>query len=83
WTLSSNRANNSPFTINYQGGSSTVRVNQKINNGVYVSLGTFSFTSGTQYTVTLNDDANGYVIADAVKFDYIGPSSSVKDWMLF
>lgn len=82
WTTSSNRADNSPYTINHNGGSTTVRVNQKINNGVYQNLGTYQFTSGTPYAITLNNDANGLVIADALKFDFIGPSG-VKGWMLY
>lgn len=80
WTTSNNRADNSPFTINHQGGQTTVRVNQKLNNGVYQNLGIYYFVGGMPYTVTLSNDANGLVIADAVKFDFV---SRVKDWQLF
>ena len=38
-----NRANNAPYTINYNGGSQTIAVNQQANGGMWNLLGTFSF----------------------------------------
>lgn len=60
---------NVPYTIYYNGGSSTVYVNQNdlTNAGTWVSLGTFSLTtSGTK--VVISDTASGRVQADAVRF---------------
>lgn len=68
WTDGSNRADNAPFTIYYQGGNTTVRVNQKENGGQWVYLGTYDFASGTSGYVQVSNDANGYVMADALKF---------------
>jgi hypothetical protein len=69
WKASPNRATDSPFTIYYNGGSETIDVNQQINGNQWNLLGTYPFTAGTSGYVVISDDANQYVIADAVKFD--------------
>jgi Zn-dependent M28 family amino/carboxypeptidase len=38
----------------------------------WVSLGYFSFVAGSAPTIELSNDADGYVIADAVRFTYQG-----------
>lgn len=68
WTAYTNRATNAPYTIYYNGGNQTVQVNQQINGDTWVKLGTFNFAAGTSGYVKLTDNANGQVIADAVKF---------------
>lgn len=69
WTSGTNRASNTPVDVNYDGGSNSYRINQQIDNGVWKYLGTYNFAAGTTGNVLLrNDSANGYVIADAVKF---------------
>ncbi|CAD7768212.1 Doubled CXXCH motif (Paired_CXXCH_1) [Candidatus Methanoperedenaceae archaeon GB50] len=68
WADGSNRATNAPYTINYEGGSETVRISQKVNGGKWNLLGTYSFNAGN-YSVVLSDDADGFIIADAVKFE--------------
>lgn len=80
WTTSNNRATNAPYTVTHRNGSSTVRVNQQTNNGVWVPLGQFQFDGGMAYNVTLSDDANGLVIADAIQ---VSPVSAVADWELY
>jgi hypothetical protein len=67
WKAVPNRATDAPYTINYDGGSTTVDVNQEINGGQWNLLGTFSFAAGTSGTVVLSDDADEFVIADAIK----------------
>ncbi len=65
----SNRADNSPFTVNHATGTTTVLVNQQINDSTWVRLGEFSFDAGTNGSVTLGNNANPtVVIADAVRF---------------
>ena len=66
----SNRANDTPYTINYTGGSDTVEVNQQINGGQWNLLGTYYFDAGN-HTVVISDDAQAdkNVMADAVKFE--------------
>jgi len=68
WTTAGNRATDAPYTIHYDGGSQTIDVNQEINGQQWNYLGTFAFVAGTAGSVVLSDDANQYVIADAVKF---------------
>jgi hypothetical protein len=71
WSALANRATDAPYTIYYNGGSQTVRVNQEVNGGRWNLLGTFHFVAGTSGYVRLSNNANEYVIADAVKFAYI------------
>ena len=69
WTASSNRATNVPIDIHHANGASTVRVNQQINNGGWVALGTYSFNAGnTGYARIRTHGTNGYVVADAMLF---------------
>ena len=66
WTINPNRATNAPYTVYYAGGSATVTKNQQINGGSWQLLGTFTYNVGT-YSVRLTDNANGFVIADAIR----------------
>jgi fibronectin type 3 domain-containing protein len=69
WPAGSTRATNAPVDVNYAGGTTTVVVNQKNNDGVWVLLGHFNFAAGSTGNVTVrNDGANGFVVADAAKF---------------
>jgi RHS repeat-associated protein len=67
WTQHANRATNATYTVIHAGGSSPVAVDQQVNGGVWNLLGTFSLSPGTAHKVTLTDQANGYVIADAIR----------------
>jgi hypothetical protein len=69
WVANTNRATDAPYTINYDGGSETIDVNQEVNGGQWVLLGTYPFAAGTSGSVVLSDDANEYVNADAIKFE--------------
>jgi len=68
WSADSNRATNAKYTVYYDAGSDVVEVNQKTQGGQWNSLGAYSFTAGTSGSVVLSDDADGLVIADAVRF---------------
>jgi len=70
-----NRADNAPYTVNYNGGSTTIRVNQQTNGGQWNLIASgLQFAAGTAGNVELANDANpSVVIADAVKFEYAGP----------
>jgi RHS repeat-associated protein len=67
WVAASTNASNAPFTVKYSGGSKAISVNQRASGGQWMLLGSFAFTAGTAGSVTLTDNANGTVIADAVK----------------
>jgi hypothetical protein len=66
WTSYDIRATNAPYTVNHKHGSTVVRFNQKVNGGLWISLGIFSFDAGSA-SVVLSDDADGWVCADAIK----------------
>jgi hypothetical protein len=66
WTSHRNRATNAPYTITDDTGVSTVLVNQTQQGGEWNLLGVYRFSEGGSYPITLSDDANGYVIADAI-----------------
>ncbi len=68
----SNRTTNGRYTITYNGGSTTVQVNQQAGGGAWNLLGTFNFVAG-QGDVKITDghtDTAQVVIADAIKFVY-------------
>jgi len=75
WTSGSNRATNAPYTI---GGTATVLKNQQFNGGSWQRLAgpTPFYDEGTPnwglIVVRLSDNANGFVIADAIKIVYRG-----------
>ena len=76
YTAASDRTNKAPYTVFYQDASGgnhdqTILVNQKVNGGQWVSLGTFYFKTEGDAEVQLSDDTrSGYSIADAVKFSW-------------
>lgn len=78
-TAASNRATNVPVNVVYASGTATVSVDQTIDNGVWVPLGTYNFDAGTSGKVIVNTTGtDGVVIADAVKFcpeQYVQPMS--------
>jgi hypothetical protein len=67
WTQYGNRATNTPYTVQHAGGADTVRVSQRENGGKWNSLGIYRFSGGTPAVVSITNDADRYVIADAVK----------------
>ncbi len=69
WVSHANRATNARYDIAHSGGTATVMRNQRENNGMWISLGSYTFAAGTSGSVTVrNDGADGFVIADAVRF---------------
>lgn len=76
WSAHPNRATNAPFTIHHAGGRQTIRVNQEKNGGKWVLLGEFDFASGTSGHVVLSNDADEWVVADAIKFEPTAISQS-------
>ncbi|MBI3923417.1 MAG: hypothetical protein HY318_18495 [Armatimonadetes bacterium] len=60
-------ASNAPIEICSAEGVSKKNVDLKSMQGAWISLGTFRFTKGRKGSVTLSNDADGNVLADAVK----------------
>lgn len=69
WTAGSNRPTSAPYIVYHTGGSTTVNVNQQVNNNTWVLLGTFNMASGDSTRVALScwTTTGYYAIADAVR----------------
>ncbi len=61
---------NVPFTIKYADGQKTVAVDQSQNYGKWNSLGRFTFRPGVSQFVRISNNADGPVIADAIRLVY-------------
>jgi len=78
WTAGTNRASNVPVSVTHAAGTSNFIVDQRANGGKWVLLDTFNFNSGTTGNVLVgNTDADGYVIADAVRFVSPPPAATL------
>lgn len=76
WTSHPNRGSNVKFVVHHLDANDNlitevVTVNQRENGGQWVKLGTYRMSALTG-RVTVSDDADGYVIADAVLFRELG-----------
>ena len=63
----SDHATNAPIEIRSADGERTTRVNLRSMKGQWVNLGTYRFKAGRTGCVILSNDADGNVLADAVK----------------
>ena len=72
WTSGSNRASAALVHVNTPTGQYDRYVNQRLNGGTWYSLGRYNFgtgySTGTGSISIFATGANGYVVADAVKF---------------
>ncbi|MCP4942950.1 MAG: hypothetical protein GY924_13340, partial [Planctomycetaceae bacterium] len=82
WSAHPNRATNAGYQIEHAGGSTTVSVDQQQNEGAWNLLGIFNFNLGTGYEVRLTDQADGYVVADAVMLSPVGAQPNRFVWHL-
>ena len=80
WTTNPNRATNARYTVSHTGGDTPVSVNQQQNGGAWQLLGTFGLDAGSH--VALSDQANGYVIADAVMAEPVAAAPNTATWEL-
>ncbi len=71
WTAHENRASNAPYTIAWGDQSVTVTANQKANGGIWNALQSVKLKAGDILTVTLSNNADGYVIADGIRIVWI------------
>jgi RHS repeat-associated protein len=75
WTAHPNRATNAPYTVTHAQGASLVTVNQQSNGAQWNLLGNFTFSSAA-HNVTLTDEADGYVVADAIRLVSLAPAQA-------
>lgn len=81
WTAHTNRASNVPIDLISSAGVTTRIVDQRQQNGTWVSLGTCPFSVGTAGSVLIrNTSTDGYVVADAVKFQPVDALPTVSLW---
>ena len=76
WVASSNRSTNTPVDITAANGTTRVLVNQVIAQGGWFKILTTNFNAGTNSLVTIRNDntqAGTYVIADAVRWEFVPP----------
>ena len=75
WAADPSRATDAPYTL-YNNGSFVARVtkNQQIDGGQFNPLGSYNLAAGT-LEVVLDNNASGYVIADAVQVTSGGTTS--------
>lgn len=52
-------------------GEKIILVDQNRNSGRWNSLGRYSFQRGAEASITVSNNANGPVIADAIKLVYL------------
>ncbi len=77
WCADTDRATDAPYTIDYNGGSDAVQINQTTDGGKWNYLGTYLFAAGTSGSVELGETTTGKVIADAVRWvPLVGSASS-------
>ena len=65
--LSADHAKKAPVIINSIDGTSTKYVDLRTMKGQWVDLGVFRFEKGRKGSVTMTNDADANVLADAVK----------------
>ncbi len=79
WPAHPNRAANAVFRVQTPSGIVPVTVNQQTNSGLWQLLGIYALDAGPT-SITLDDQADGYVIADAVKFEPEGAQPESATW---
>jgi PKD repeat protein len=75
WFPDPSNATNAKYTIQHADGQTTVEANQR-ETAIMNMLGVFRFDAGS-YTVVLNNDADGTVIADTVIFQYTSDPAAI------
>lgn len=75
YTTSYSEASNVPCRITSDSGITNVTIDQTRNYGKWNLVGTFTLRAGRNDSVMITNKANGYVIADAFMFEYVGESS--------
>ncbi|WP_170302455.1 SGNH/GDSL hydrolase family protein [Desulfosarcina widdelii] len=73
WTEWSSRSDSIPLTIVHDYGTDSLIINQQANGGRWNLLGTYYFTAGKSYDITITSQPGpSSTCADAVKFNYVG-----------
>ena len=81
WPEGPEHATNAKYTVQHTGGPSVVTVSQAQRGGQWNELGVFAMEGGLAYDITLSDDANGVVVADAVYIVKAEPLVDAVTWV--
>ena len=68
---------NVPHKIRHAKGEIVVRVDQSRNSGRWNSLGVYDFSTNSGQFVEISNDADGPVVADAIKLVYRGSDGNL------
>lgn len=74
WPHGDDRATDTPFAIQFSGGTHTLRVNQRNSGDAWFWLRTITAQAGERIVVTVAASASGYANADAVALAPAGTS---------
>lgn len=66
WPQGGDRSMDTPFTIQYEGGSFTVVMDQRVNGSAWYRLGKVTLAAGESLSVLVRGSDTGYANADAV-----------------
>ena len=80
WTAAAGQATDAPYTIHHSGGATVVTVDQTTSGGQWVLLGTFTMEPGQNHRVELTDEADGTVVADAIKLSPQTTTPRLATW---
>lgn len=76
WPAAANRTKAAPVEIQHGEGTTTVKVDQTINNASWRFLGNYLLMAGTGNYVKISASTEGYTMADAVLFERINSTST-------
>ncbi len=81
WVNGGNRTPGALVTVEHAGGTSSLAFDQRTQAKLWFDLGAFSFSAGEELSVTLSrDEADGYLVADAIKVGGGMSELSGKPW---
>ena len=82
WTAHSENASNTKFQVTATFTQNTVEKSQKGNGGMWNLITQIELSDSSNIVTSISDDANGTVVADAIRIIYRGPTVNVKDKLI-
>ncbi len=79
WPSNSAGASNTQFVVDASGNQTIVERSQKLAGGQWNHLTQIDMGNLGPISINITDDADGFVVADAFRIIYRGPTTSVKD----